>query len=99
MTVQLNHDTNDCVQDITDQFADDPTCFKAERKGKNVLIMRRLGRAVERFDKKTTCWQLEYRWLSNELADVVEVQGNEFTLWLEDEWDCRLSLFDQFNLC
>lgn len=95
MPVQLNTDTNDAVQDVTDQF---DGAFKAERKGVNVLIMRKLDEPMERFDKKKARWELEYRWLSHELAELCEVKGNEFSYWTGREWDKSISLFDQFNL-
>lgn len=91
----LNTDTNDDVQDVTDQFNG---VEKAERRGVNVLIMRKLDEPWERFDKKKARWELEYRWLSGEQAELCEVKGNEFSFWTDSEWNQDTSLFDQFDL-
>lgn len=88
--------------DVTDEIEElDASlfnAFKAERKGLNVLIMRRLDKPFKRFDGKTAVWELEYRWLSRVDPECVCVRGNEFTYWRSREWCQEKSLFEQFSL-
>jgi len=81
------------VQDVSDQF---PNALKAERKGTETLILRRLPEDwhVETLDGTEATLELENRWG----RDVHSVQGNDFTFYTEDEIDLDKSLFDQFNL-
>ena len=84
------------VIDVTDQIE---RCLKAEQKGVNVLILRRLEAPIRRFDGKTARYELEYRWLSDPRY-VVCARGNEFTYWQAKEikgWQHK-SLFDMFRL-
>lgn len=85
----------DAVSDVSDHF----NCLRAEQRGKDVLILRRLDRPVRRFDGKTASYELEYRWLSNP-ADLTCVPGNELSYWQPGEikgWENE-SLFDMFRL-
>jgi len=71
---------------------------RAEQKGLNVLILRRIKRpTADGWCELKRHWELEYRWLSH-ANDVYGVQGNEFSYWREKEVDPSKSLFDQFNL-
>ena len=72
-------------------------CLRAERKGNNTLIMRRLDKPFKRFDGKTAQFELEHRWHKSEESDVNSVQGNDFTYWRKNEWDQNKRLFDQFS--
>ena len=75
--------------DITDYFATRyESVVKAERKGSNVLILFDQG------DK----YELEFRWLVGEQADLCRVLGSEVTRWGKDEIDPGQSLFEQFRL-
>ena len=86
------------IADVNDQI---PRACKAERKDKNVLIMRELDKPFKRFDGKMAKWELEYRWLSSTPEsdpECVCVQGNEFTYYQSKEWDPEKRLFEQFDL-
>ncbi len=81
--------------DVSDQFE----CLKAEQRGVDVLILRKLDSPIQRMDSKWARYEVEYRWLSNP-RDVRCVQGAEFTFWLASEiagWQTE-SLFDVFRL-
>ena len=88
---------SDQVVDISRHF---PKAFKAERKGRNALIMYDLGEdTIRRFDGKEARWELNYRWLSCDNDDEAAcVKGSENTYWRDDEWDENASLFDNFNV-
>ena len=99
------------VFDITEamqQGERNSNIVKAEAKGANVLILRKLIKPFHPMDKSLCHFQIEYRWLSKPIfseADVknenfVCVQGNEFTYWKKKEvqgYETK-SLFDMFNL-
>lgn len=73
---------------------------KAERNDANVLILKRLKTPFRRVDGKKAGFEMEYRWLTGEDADVTEVRGRDFTYWQEHEirdWQ-NASLFDLFGL-
>ena len=81
--------------DVTDQLE----CMKAEQRGKDVLILRRLDDPLRRLDGKTARYELEYRWLSDP-RHLVCVLGNEFSYWQASEikgWETK-SLFKIFRL-
>lgn len=69
-------DVEEQVIDVTDHFH----CLKAEQRGKDVLILRRLDRLCQRADGCRVRFEIEYRWLTNP-ADLRTVLGNEFTYW------------------
>jgi hypothetical protein len=88
-------ETTEVITDVTDQL----DCLKAEQRGKDVLILRRLDNPIRRFDGKTARYELEYRWLSDP-RHLVCVLGNEFSFWQAKEikgWDTK-SLFKMFRL-
>ena len=88
-------DIKEAVSDVSDHF----NCLKAEQRGKDVLILRSLGKPLRRFDGKMASYELEYRWLSAP-ADLTCVLGNEFTYWQAEEiegWEAE-SLFGMFRL-
>jgi hypothetical protein len=99
---------NLAVTDVTDYFRDrfgDPRqsengagVLKAERRGKNVLILRKLNRWVKSIDGTRTKHQLTYRWLSGRRAELCEVQGEETIVTSRAEFDLSESLFDQYRL-
>jgi len=72
-------------------------CVRAERKGTNTLILRKLDAPVKRFDGKKATYELEHRWHKSETAPVSSVLGNDFTFWQRKEFDPNKSLFDQFS--
>ncbi len=81
--------------DVSDQFK----CLKAEQRGVDVLILRKLDSPIERMDGKRAGYEVEYRWLRNP-RDLYCVQGAEFTFWLASEirgWQTK-SLFGVFRL-
>lgn len=87
--------TDEAVSDVSGHF----NCLKAEQRGKDVLILRRLSKPIRRFDGKTARYELEYRWLSNP-AVLTSVLGNEFSYWQTGEiegWEAE-SLFEMFRL-
>lgn len=83
------------VVDVTDRF----TCSKAEQRGPDVLILRKLDAPIRRLDSKMAQYEVEYRWLSDP-RHVCCVLGNEFSFWQAGEikgWQHK-SLFDLFRL-
>ncbi len=81
--------------DVSDQFE----CLKAEQRGVDVLILRKLDSPIQRMDGKWARHEVEYRWLSNP-RHLCCVQGAEFTFWLASEirgWQTE-SLFAVFRL-
>jgi len=88
-------ETAENIVDVTDQLH----CLKAEQRGKDVLILRRLDNPIRRFDGKTARYELEYRWLSDP-RHLVCVLGSEFSYWQANEiegWQNK-SLFKMFRL-
>lgn len=86
---------NEVVQLEPSRFGEN--AVRAEQKGLNVLILRRLKTPVVPLNGFQSLWELEYRWLSC-VDDLYGVQGNEFSYWREKEVDPSKNLFDQFNL-
>lgn len=77
------------VIDVTEYFAQHyEGVVRAERKGSNVLILYDAGDEYE----------LVYRWLPSEHAELSRVLGSELTRWEKDEVDPEQSLFEQFRL-
>lgn len=75
--------------DVTDYFAQHyEGVVKAERKGSNVLVLYDAGDHFE----------LSYRWLVSEHAELCRVLGSEVTRWGKDEVDLAMPLFEQFRL-
>lgn len=79
-----------------------PDVLKAESKGKNTLILRKIP-PIRRVDGKMACRALEHRWHNMEITadninDICSVQGNDYTYWQAKELDLTKSLFDQVNL-
>ena len=68
------------IVDVSDQFK----CLKAEQRGADVLILRKLDSPIQRTDGKRARHELEYRWLSDP-SDVYRVLGNDFSFWLASE--------------
>jgi hypothetical protein len=73
-------------------------CVKAERRGVNALVLRKLDSPRRRADGKNGTYQLEYRWFKSESTNVSEPFGNDFSLWLKKEIDFDKGLFEQFRL-
>jgi hypothetical protein len=99
----------DCaVADVTDYFRErfgDPRqsengagVLKAERRGKNVLILQKLDHWVQSMSGLRTKHKLTYRWLSSRRAELCEVQGEETIVTNAKEFDLSESLFDQYRL-
>ena len=77
------------IIDVTENFAAHyENVVKAERRGGDVLALFDAG------DK----YELEYRWLVAEHAELCRVLGSEVTRWDKDEVDPGQSLFEQFRL-
>jgi hypothetical protein len=77
------------ILDVTDYFAARyEGVVKAERRGGDILILFRDGDGYE----------LTYRWLVSEHAELSRVLGSEVTRWSKDEVDPALPLFEQFRL-
>ena len=75
--------------DVTEYFAQHyEGVVKAERRGVDVLVLFDAG------DK----YELEYRWLVSEHAELCRVLGSEVSHWDKDEVDPGKSLFEQFRL-
>jgi hypothetical protein len=72
-------------------------CIRAERKGTNTLILRKLDAPFRRFDGKMARYELEHRWHKSESSPVTSVQGNDFTYWQRKEFDPSKPLFEQFS--
>jgi hypothetical protein len=87
--------------DLTDCFE----CLKAESKGSNVLILRKLLYPKKGIDGNERPFRLEHRWLSKSIEceqdikdqNYVCVLGNDFSLWNKEEFDLEKSLFEQFD--
>ena len=77
------------IIDVTEYFAARyEGVVRAERNGSNVLIL---------FDEGNH-FELTYRWLPSEQAELCRVLGSEVTRWNHDEVDPGQSLFEQFRL-
>ncbi len=77
------------IIDVTEYFAAHyEGVVKAERRGSNVLILLDEGEKYE----------LSYRWLVSEHAELSRVLGSEVTRWDKCEVDLGKPLFEQFRL-
>lgn len=88
--------TEERVNEVTERI---PGCLKAEQRGNDVLILRRLDRPRRRIDGKMANLELDYRWLSDPVV-LTSVLGNELSYWRPGEiegWENE-SLFDIFRL-
>ena len=75
--------------DVTEYFAARyEGVVRAERRGGDVLVL---------FDAGDN-YELTYRWLVTEHAELFRVLGSEVTRWGKDEVDPGQPLFDQFRL-
>jgi hypothetical protein len=87
------------VEDVTEHFEKAyGNCLMAERRGANVLVLYKLSDKFQRFDGKWASYQLTYRWLPHQTAELNRVQGEERTYYLKKEVDLKKGLFEQFNL-
>jgi len=73
-----------------------PFALKAERKGKNTLILRRKITPSKRADGEIAIYQIEYRWHKDK--ESWGVMGNDYSYWTKKEIDLDISLFEQINL-
>ena len=79
-------------EDVSESF---PWAVKAEKEGRNVLILSKLDEPwIDDFDGSVYDHELTYKWLSND--DVHCVTGQE-TIYTRDV-DYEKSLFEQFRL-
>lgn len=85
--------TDEQIMDVLSEF---PNAVKAEKKGNNVLILRKI-RPIKRMDGKIACRELEYRWIRPN-ADVHCVLGSDFSYWQAKELNLNKSIFEQVNL-
>jgi hypothetical protein len=78
------------MMDVTDYFKQHygENVVKAERRGGDVLALFDAG------DK----YELEYRWLVSEHAELCRVLASELTRWDKTEVDPSVPLFEQFRL-
>jgi len=77
------------VIDVTEYFAAHyEKVVKAERRGGDVLVLYDAG----------DCFELTYRWLVSEHAELCRVLGSEISRWGKDEIDLAMPLFEQFRL-
>lgn len=91
----------DVTDEVKTELVQPEGLIRAEREGKNTLILSRLEHPIKRFDRKTARYSLEHRWHPSDAADVHSVQGNDFTYWQEKEITRALrgdSLFDCFEI-
>jgi len=84
------------IEEIRNVAVRFPFALKAERKGKNTLILRRMGKPIRRSDKAKAIYELEYRWHNDE--ESWNVVGNKYSYWTKKEIDLNISLFEQINL-
>ncbi len=78
------------VIDVTEYFQQHygENVVKAERRGGDVLVLFAAGGRYE----------LEYRWLVSEHADLCRVLGSEVSRWDKGEVDPSRPMFEQFRL-
>jgi hypothetical protein len=76
--------------DVTDYYIRNygNSVVKAERRGSDVLVLYDEGDHFE----------LSYRWLVSEHADLCRVLGSEVSRWDKNEVDPTQPLFEQFRL-
>ncbi len=82
--------------DISHLFEGDVVA--AERQGGNVLVLRRLEKPMVRADGEEATYELAYLWLAHPGADLSRVAGNDYSYWVDQEYDPKQSLFEQFLL-
>tara|TARA_Y100000310_G_scaffold56232_1_gene51606 strand:+ start:32587 stop:32883 length:297 start_codon:yes stop_codon:yes gene_type:complete len=95
--------------DLTENFNKTygETCLKVQGEGKNILILRNMGYTTQRMDGKRGQYQIEHRWLSEEVDPKTDnfacVQGQDWTYWQRKEILDALkpdaNLFECFSLC
>ena len=83
---------DDC--EILDVLGEFNNAVKAERKGVNILILRKLDEPRQMFKYKAH-YEIEYRWINPETGGVL---GTEYTYWNSKDVDLSKTLFSQFNL-
>lgn len=77
------------ILDVTGYFAARyEGVVRAERRGSDVLVLFTYGDGYE----------LTYRWLVSEHAELCRVLGSEVSRWDKHEVDVAMSLFEQFRL-
>ena len=91
--LDFGEETKDIIEDISEEF---PTAIKAEKRGKDILILRNIN-PLKRFDGKMARYSLEYQWL-DDVNDTTSVRGNDYSYWLKKELNWKESLFDQVSL-
>jgi hypothetical protein len=77
---------SEIIIDISSKF----DCVRAEAKGNNVLILRKLDYRIQRFDGKNAGFELEHRWLSAKVetdndGNWTLVLGSDSTFWQQKE--------------
>lgn len=78
------------VGDMTDKF---PGCIRAQARGSNGLVLRKLKLPVHRADRQVADYQLTHLWFSVPVEqdgviaaeNVCRVLGSSVTYWTEDE--------------
>lgn len=89
----------DEIQDVTEHTdIAHHSILRAERRGNNTLILRKLPCKQRRVDGEYATLQLEHRWHSSATAPICNVLGNDYTLWVEGELKIDEPLFDQVDL-
>jgi hypothetical protein len=74
------------IKDVTEEY---PSSIKAEQRGKDILILRRLEKPIKTWSRSPLFhYELEYRWLS----DSSGVLGNEFSYFTKKEINPKKSL-------
>ena len=87
------------IEDVRDYYdLPGPHCVMAERRGANVLVLYKLKDKFKRLDGKLAGYELVYKWLAHETAELCRVQGSECSYYMAKELDLTKGLFDQFNL-
>lgn len=81
------------IIDLTEYY---PNAIKAEQKGNDILILRKLEKPFKTWSKaKLSHYELEYQWINPITGGVL---GNEFTYWSKKDLDSNKGLFEQVNL-
>lgn len=81
------------IIDLTEYY---PNAIKAEQKGNDILILRKLEKPFKTWSKaKLSHYELEYQWINPATGGVL---GNEFAYWNKKDLDLNKSLFEQVNL-
>ena len=79
-----------------DLLGEYPTALRADQKGVNVLILRKVN-PTKRLDGKVATYSLEHQWL-RDAENHTSVQGSDVSYWTTKEIDWEKDLFDQVNL-